>query len=882
MTLSIHQSSLVFIFFAFLLLSCQDDEEVRQDEHSVSINGYAQKGPFINGTAITVSELNQKLIATGKNFTTQIIDNKGAFSLKDVKLQSDFVQLIAEGFYFDEVRGEKSVAQLTLFALADISNVNSVNVNLLSHLEKDRVMYLMQEEEKSFATAKKQAQQEILAIFGIEKANMATSELLDISQDGDDNAILLAISAVLQGNNTVAELSELLADIITDIREDGVMNSESTQEKIRVNAMSLTLADIRQHLEVRYKELGVNATIPNFEQYVDSDGDGFLNKDEDDTPDGFAFEPQVDVAVETTVSSNEVTISGLKERGTTSISVSHGYLIINELLIVDSTQQVQASNGDQIQLQLVSGSQYSDEKIATVQIGSLRQNFRVTTDDYMPDAFSFSTQREVAVVTYYTSDTITISGLPHTTPIAIENAKLIKNGEEIDGDMQSVVNGDQIALRLLSSEAYASVTIATLKIGGMSISFEVITDDYAPDEFSFTPIEHAQRDSTYTSETVTISGMLYPAPITTNWGILLINGKVSGSESTIVSGDQLAVQLTASSAYETTVSSFIRIGAANYTYTVTTAFDPWQKKAGIPDWINYSLIIDDELIAMQLSHSKVCRYSFSENKWHTTPTTFPDEFEHYRSDIVSFAIDNKAYYGLGTHYEPDSANNVAHRDFWEYDLTENIWTRKADFPGNNLVDATSFSIGNKGYVGAGMNADYSELKKFPRNEEDVYTFTKEFWEYNPTIDQWVQKADFPGKLRKNATGFVINERGYILAGNSSLYTPVYASGMYEYDPIADQWTQKTDAPQSQYAGSVRSCVIDDKAYVSFRDDMYRFQVYDLTSNSWALLENAVFSVHYLDRNSRFMISSFNEKIYAEYYDPYENVTQLWEFTPPQD
>ena len=218
------------IFASFYLLGCQDDEAVSTQMSNYDLQGYVQKGPFINGTAITVSELSDKLVATGKNFTTQIIDNKGAFSLKDVELQSNYVQLMAEGFYFDEVRGDKSSAQLTLFALADVSDVNSVNVNLLSHLEKDRVIYLMQEEEKNFDEAKHQAQQEVLTIFGIEKADMNASELLDISQDGEDNAILLAISAVMQGQNTVAELSELLANIITDIREDGILDSESTQK----------------------------------------------------------------------------------------------------------------------------------------------------------------------------------------------------------------------------------------------------------------------------------------------------------------------------------------------------------------------------------------------------------------------------------------------------------------------------------------------------------------------------------------------------------------------------------------------------------------------------------------------------------------------------
>ena len=873
--------STLFLAVLFVsLVSCQDDEEVSTgNKVTRDLQGYVQKGPFINGTAITVSELNQQLVATGKNFTTQIIDNKGAFSLKNVELASNFVQLMAEGFYFDEVRGEKSAAQLTLFALADVSNVSSVNVNLLSHLEKDRVTYLMQEEEQSFATAKQQAQREILTIFGIEKTDMATSELLDISQDGDDNAILLAISAVLQGNNTVAELSELLADVITDIREDGVLNSESTQQKIRANAMSLTLPDIRQHLEVRYEELGVEAIIPNFEQYVDSDGDGFLNKDEDDTPDDFAFEPQVDVAVDTMVVSNEVVISGLKEGGATIISVSHGHLIINELLTVDSTQQVQVSNGDKIQLQLVSSSQYKDEEIATVQIGSLRQSFRVTTDDYMPDAFSFSTRREVAVATYYTSDTITISGLPHITPVTIENATLIKNGEEATESALFVVNGDQVALRLLSSETYAVTTVATLRIGGMSTNFGVVTDDYVPDEFSFTLIEHAKRDSTYTSETVTISGLRYPTPITTNQGILLINGELSGDASTIASGDQLAIKLAASSAYETTVNSFIQIGTANYAFTITTTFDPWQKKEGISDRISYSLIIDNELIALQPSHSKVCRYNFSENEWRTIPTTFPDGFEHYRSGIISFVVGNKAYYGLGAHYNPDSANDVTHRDLWEYNPTDNTWTRKADFPGNNLVSAASFSISGKGYVGTGMNADYSQRIK--GNYDDVYSFTKEFWEYDPTTDQWARKADFPGEQRKNATGFVINGKGYVLAGNSSSNTPVYAPGMYEYNPDTDQWTQKAEILQPQYAGSASSCTIGSKAYVSFHYDMRKFQVYDPINDSWMLLNDTLF-LDYLSQDSGFTISSFNEKIYAEYYELYENVTQLWEFTSTQD
>ncbi|MEM8969694.1 MAG: hypothetical protein AAGE93_24965, partial [Bacteroidota bacterium] len=174
----------VFLTLIVAILGCQEDEESTiSDTKITNLEGYVQKGPFINGTAITLSELDEKLIATGRNFTTQIADNRGSFSLKDIELESEFVQLQAEGFYFDEVKGEKSAAQLTLFALADVSDASSVNVNLLSHLERNRVVYLMQEEELDFQVAKTQAQQEILTAFGIEQDSIGYSEQLDISQD---------------------------------------------------------------------------------------------------------------------------------------------------------------------------------------------------------------------------------------------------------------------------------------------------------------------------------------------------------------------------------------------------------------------------------------------------------------------------------------------------------------------------------------------------------------------------------------------------------------------------------------------------------------------------------------------------------------------------
>lgn len=250
---------------AVCLISCEKEESnlIVKDK----IEGFVQKGPFINGTSIVISELNPSLMPTGRNFNTQIADNKGSFQVNNVSLASRFVELKAEGFYFNEVSGTPSTAPLTLYALSDLSDKASVNVNVLSYLEKARVEYLIGQG-MQFHEAKRQAQKEILAPFNIQKDNTSQSETLDISRAGDDNAILLAVSVILQGSRTVAELSELLANFSTDIREDGILNSQTLGTKLINGVKYLNLAQVRQHVENRYADIGVEASIPDFEKYI--------------------------------------------------------------------------------------------------------------------------------------------------------------------------------------------------------------------------------------------------------------------------------------------------------------------------------------------------------------------------------------------------------------------------------------------------------------------------------------------------------------------------------------------------------------------------------------------------------------------------------------
>jgi hypothetical protein len=154
-----------------------------------------------------------------------------------------------------------------LYALANIKGKTNINVNLLTHLERSRVEHLLKSG-KSFSDAKAQAQKEILAIFSIQKTNIQSSENLNIIENGDDNAILLAISLILQGYRTEGELSELLSSISEDISSDGILNSDTLGSELINHAVVLDTTGIKNNLIQRYTSLGLSPTIPDFGKYI--------------------------------------------------------------------------------------------------------------------------------------------------------------------------------------------------------------------------------------------------------------------------------------------------------------------------------------------------------------------------------------------------------------------------------------------------------------------------------------------------------------------------------------------------------------------------------------------------------------------------------------
>ena len=194
------------------------------------ISGLSQKGPFTRGSAITLYELNDKLAQTGRSFEEIITDDKGSFEIKNIELVSPYVMFKVNGFYRNEVTGKISTAPINLYAIADIREKNNINVNILTHLEYYRVQKLV-EEGRSLKDAKKQAQKEILAVFGI-SGEFKDSEDMSIFGTTDGDAALLAISVLLQGELSEGQFVERLADFNLGFKETGAWDNKAAKDAI--------------------------------------------------------------------------------------------------------------------------------------------------------------------------------------------------------------------------------------------------------------------------------------------------------------------------------------------------------------------------------------------------------------------------------------------------------------------------------------------------------------------------------------------------------------------------------------------------------------------------------------------------------------------------
>lgn len=266
----------------------------------VMLSGLAEKGPFRFGASVKVTELDSvmRLEPSDRSHSTCISSADGAYNFESVDLASPYVTVEASGYYRSELTGGMSADMVTLKAVTDLTERDSVNVNILTHLEAPRTLKLVENtgNNRPIRDMKAQALKDILYSFGflIEGFNESSfvqqpqgqnnggwgmtpstvpagpekySDDIRLFGDGDFSAALLALSVMMQRHGS-GEAMVAYADGIADrIRGNGNWDDWAARADLADWLMTL---DLRGDFEKIRKNVASwkLGEVPDFEKYL--------------------------------------------------------------------------------------------------------------------------------------------------------------------------------------------------------------------------------------------------------------------------------------------------------------------------------------------------------------------------------------------------------------------------------------------------------------------------------------------------------------------------------------------------------------------------------------------------------------------------------------
>lgn len=250
-----------------------------EPQQTTTVEGAAQKGPFVIGSSITVSYLNNDGSATALNTQTQTKDSIGNFSFPIEQVGP--VQIQARGYHLNEITGELSQGELTLRAIYNLTaqEGQATFVNILTHLAHNRILKLMAEGNQ-VDVAINQAQNEILDALSpvLEKPQDLMFTSLSVynveGSDTENNDYLLALSAIVyqqamnlsdeNASSVDAELTLLLNSMSTDLADNGNIDHEEYIQDLNQAKVQLDKDQIETNLnETAIAATGSSLAIPD-------------------------------------------------------------------------------------------------------------------------------------------------------------------------------------------------------------------------------------------------------------------------------------------------------------------------------------------------------------------------------------------------------------------------------------------------------------------------------------------------------------------------------------------------------------------------------------------------------------------------------------------
>jgi len=329
-------------------------------------------------------------------------------------------------------------------------------------------------------------------------------------------------------------------------------------------------------------------------------------------PAPFSFTDQTGVALNSTITSASVQITGLGE--TASWTASGGTACASNSTDCSSCGTYATSgsiqNNQYLCARHTSSASFSTAVDTTVTISGVSDTFTSTTlaADTTPDTFTFVDQSDVPLSSTRTSAPVQINGINTTTSWAVTGSgqACVSSANNCTCDVAAyaasgtITNGQYMCARHTASNSYSTAVDTTVTVGDKSDTFTSTTiHDTFPDSFTFVDQVNVPLSSTITSAPVQITGI----DAATNWSITGGVGQACvssandcscnvasyGTSGTITNGQYLCARHTSSGSYSTAVNTEVTVGDKSDAFTSTTLDDTFPDGFVFIDQVNVPL-----------------------------------------------------------------------------------------------------------------------------------------------------------------------------------------------------------------------------------------------------------------------------------------------------
>ena len=298
-------------------------------------------------------------------------------------------------------------------------------------------------------------------------------------------------------------------------------------------------------------------------------------------PNVFEFDDVIDAPILSYVESNVVTITGLTGTAAVTAPTNNNDGKFETKVGNDAWSSVAKTidNGQQLTLRLLTSDILGDSRNTSITVGdgaSVPWSVtNVTIADDAPDFFDFLDKINQQPDTLVDSEYVTITGINVPTNITCDNVDAdIIVYDPISGDTTlynnatTILNNQQVKLRLRSSpdpggEVNTNVTIGNTPTTQLTDIWRVFTTsvgDIIPNAFYFVNKDNQPPNTYVTSNTVLISGITSPSPISITNGEFRIDGGNWVTTGSIENGQSLQLRILTAPTLATAKTLSITLG----------------------------------------------------------------------------------------------------------------------------------------------------------------------------------------------------------------------------------------------------------------------------------------------------------------------------------